>query len=59
VTPLGPARIDVAYNPYHLQPGRLYLIRSAGQIDLVDANFQRIQKSGRGFAVQFGVGHAF
>lgn len=59
VTPLGPARIDVAYNRYNLPPGRLYLIRSSGQIDLLDDNYQRSTKTGRGWVFQFGVGHAF
>lgn len=59
VTPLGPARIDAAWNPYNLPAGRLYLIRNSGQIDLLDTNFQRIKKTGRGWTFQFGVGHAF
>jgi hypothetical protein len=56
---LGPARIDAAYNPYDLPAGRLYLIRSSGQIDLINPNYQRARKTGRGWTVQFGVGHAF
>jgi len=59
VTPLGPARMDVAYNRYNLPPGPLYLIRASGQIDLVDPDYQRTRNTGRGWVFQFGVGHAF
>ena len=59
VTPLGPARVDAAWNPYNLPPGRLYLIRNSGKLDLLDPNFQRARKTGRGMTFQFGVGHAF
>jgi outer membrane protein insertion porin family len=31
-TPLGPARLDVAYNPYKLQPGTLFQFDQAGNL---------------------------
>jgi hypothetical protein len=31
-TPLGPARLDVAYNPYKLQPGPLFQFDPAGNL---------------------------
>ena len=32
-TPLGPARLDVAYNPYKLQAGTLFQVDDAGRAD--------------------------
>lgn len=57
VTPLGPARIDMAWNRYRLQEGRLYLIRSSGQIDLVRENYRPSRRNQLVF--QFAVGQAF
>jgi outer membrane protein assembly complex protein YaeT len=58
-TPLGPARIDVAYNPYDLPAGKLYLERSSGQVDLITEHYQPAPKPGREWAVQLAIGHAF
>ncbi|HEX6748595.1 MAG TPA: BamA/TamA family outer membrane protein [Longimicrobium sp.] len=47
-TPVGPVRIDVAYNPYPLPRGPLYLIGPSGDIvGLLDPNFK--PERGRGF----------
>lgn len=37
-TPLGPMRLDVAYNPYPSQPGRLYVVNGT-ELDLVREDF--------------------
>ncbi len=56
-TPLGPARLDVAYNPYLLPPGALYQTDPAGGLTLVQDRFQLRQ--GRRFTFQFSVGQPF
>ena len=44
----GPVRLDVAYNPYPLPRGPLYLINPAGDIvGLIDPDFR--PDRGRGF----------
>jgi outer membrane protein insertion porin family len=58
ITPLGPARLDVAYNNYDFQPGRLYLIRPSGSLELLQEQFQPA-RSKSPFVFQFGVGQAF
>jgi outer membrane protein insertion porin family/translocation and assembly module TamA len=57
VTPLGPARIDVAYNPYSFPPGDLFQSRSDGSLGLLERNY--IKPGGSGFTVHFAVGQAF
>lgn len=57
-TPLGPARLDVAYNSYDFQPGRLYLIHPSGSLELLQDQYQR-PKSKSPFVFQFGIGQAF
>jgi outer membrane protein assembly factor BamA len=59
MTALGPARLDVAYNPHRLPASRLFLIRRNGEIELLQDNFRRTRNTGRGIVVQFGVGQAF
>ncbi len=59
LTPLGPARLDVAYNPHRLPASRLYLIRNNGDIVLFQESYRRSVNTGRGIVVQFGVGQAF
>jgi outer membrane protein assembly factor BamA len=59
LTALGPARLDVAYNPHRLPASRLFLIRRNGEIELLQDNFRRTRNTGRGIVVQFGVGQAF
>jgi outer membrane protein assembly complex protein YaeT len=58
VTPLGPARFDVAYNGYALPAGRLYLIRASTDLVLLRDDYRRTAAGGK-FTLQFGVGHAF
>jgi outer membrane protein assembly complex protein YaeT len=61
VTPLGPARIDVAYNGYNLPPGRLYAVQLDGDLTLFRDSYQRIRKSSffQNLVFQFSVGQAF
>jgi outer membrane protein assembly complex protein YaeT len=56
-TPLGPARLDVAYNPSRLSPGILYVARLSGALDTVQSSYQlpRIRR----FTVHFSIGQAF
>jgi outer membrane protein assembly complex protein YaeT len=57
-TLLGPARLDVAYNRYDFQPGRLYLIHPSGSLELLRNQYQR-PRSRSSLVFQFGVGQAF
>lgn len=59
LTPLGPARFDVAYNPHRLPASKLYLIKDNGDIVLLQESYRRTVNNGRGIVVQFGVGQAF
>ncbi|HEX7025551.1 MAG TPA: BamA/TamA family outer membrane protein, partial [Gemmatimonadales bacterium] len=59
LTALGPARLDVAYNPYNLPASLLYLIKKNGDIVLHQESYRRTRNTGRGIVVQFGVGQAF
>jgi outer membrane protein assembly complex protein YaeT len=59
VTPLGPARVDAAYNPYTLLGGPLYKILPTGELVLIQNNYSKTVKTGRGLVFQFSVGHAF
>jgi outer membrane protein assembly factor BamA len=56
-TPLGPARLDMAYNPSKLSPGILYVARQNGALDVVQPNYQlpRVRR----FTFHFSVGQAF
>jgi outer membrane protein assembly factor BamA len=56
-TPLGPARLDVAYNPYKLQSGPLFQFDSTGALKLVQDSYVR----GRGskFNFHIAVGQPF
>lgn len=58
VTPLGPARLDVAYNGYAAPEGRLYLIRPAGDLELLLERYRRTSQ-GSNLVFQLGVGQAF
>lgn len=59
LTPLGPARLDVAYNPHRLPASRLYLIQNNGDIVLFQESYRRTVNTGRGIVVHVGVGQAF
>lgn len=56
-TPLGPARLDVAYNPYRLQSGNLYVLQPDGGLEVVDPSFQLPDV--RHWTVHFAVGQPF
>ena len=58
-TPLGPARLDVAYNPYRLQAGTLFQVDTLGALTPVPGqeNFVKSRKSR--FTFHFAVGQAF
>lgn len=62
-TPLGPMRLDAAYNGYDRQPGPLYVVNTtSGTLDLADANYPGPPRS-RAFLkrlqLHFSVGQAF
>jgi outer membrane protein assembly complex protein YaeT len=61
-TPLGPARLDVAYNPYALLPGALFKTDSTGALTKVQDGFSVDRRShlfGIPLTVQFSVGQPF
>jgi outer membrane protein insertion porin family len=61
-TPLGPARLDVAYNPYSALRGTLFQTDSAGALTKVQDNFAVDKRSfflGIPLTVQFSVGQPF
>jgi outer membrane protein insertion porin family/translocation and assembly module TamA len=53
-TPLGPARLDVGYNPYDQPPGALYLQRLDGTLELVRTDFVQSRKSRLSYHISFG-----
>ncbi|HXI21027.1 MAG TPA: BamA/TamA family outer membrane protein, partial [Gemmatimonadales bacterium] len=53
-TPLGPARLDVGYNPYDQAPGALYLQRSDGTLTLLRTNFVQKRQSRLSWHFSFG-----
>jgi outer membrane protein assembly factor BamA len=61
-TPLGPARLDLAYNGYLLPPGPLFRADTTGELEQIRDQFQ-VDRRGRVFGVpltfQFSVGQAF
>ena len=56
-TPLGPARLDVAYNPYRLQAGTLFQVDTLGALTPVQNSYV-LNRQGK-FTVHFAVGQAF
>jgi outer membrane protein insertion porin family len=56
-TPLGPARLDVAYNGYANLPGPLYASRPDGSLELVDPSYVKARSHGVTF--HFAIGQAF
>jgi outer membrane protein assembly factor BamA len=58
-TPLGPARLDLAYNPYKLQPGTLFQFDSSGNLTPVDGQGSYILPRSRKFAIHVAVGQPF
>jgi outer membrane protein assembly factor BamA len=58
-TPLGPARLDVAYNPYKLQSGPLFQVESDGTLNPVPGQpTYELDRDGR-VTYHFAVGQAF
>ncbi len=60
-TPLGPARLDVGYNPYTLLPGTLYRADASGALAAVQDGYTLPPKSGflHHLVFQFSVGQPF
>jgi outer membrane protein insertion porin family len=58
-TPLGPARLDVAYNPYKLQPGPLLQVDSAGALRPVPGEAQYVLSRKSQWTFHFAVGQPF
>lgn len=56
-TPLGPARLDVAYNPYDFPPGRLLGSTPGGDLIVLQEDFQRSRS--RGYTIHISVGQPF
>jgi outer membrane protein assembly factor BamA len=57
-TPLGPARVDMAYNGYAVEAGRLYLIHPTGNLELLQSAYQPPKRNTH-WVLQLGVGQAF
>jgi outer membrane protein insertion porin family len=58
-TPLGPARLDVAYNPYDLQPGALFQFDNAGNLTPVPGQSSYVLPRRNKFTFHFAVGQPF
>jgi outer membrane protein assembly complex protein YaeT len=58
-TPLGPARLDVAYNPYRLQPGALFQADSLGNLTPVPGEDAYVLSRNRKYTIHIAVGQAF
>ena len=58
-TPLGPARLDVAYNPYKLQPGTLFEFDDQGNLTPVQGQGSYILPRKGKFTFHIAVGQAF
>ncbi|MDQ3137567.1 MAG: BamA/TamA family outer membrane protein [Gemmatimonadota bacterium] len=58
-TPLGPARLDVAYNPYRLQAGTLFQVDAQGGLSPVPGQESYVLGRGGKFTYHVAVGQAF
>jgi outer membrane protein assembly factor BamA len=58
-TPLGPARLDVAYNPYRLQSGPLFQFNEAGELSPVSGEERFVRDRDGRFTFHFAVGQPF
>jgi outer membrane protein assembly factor BamA len=59
-TPLGPARLDVAYNPYKLQPGPLFAADTVtGSLTPVPGQGSYVLPRSRKWTFHIAVGQAF
>jgi outer membrane protein assembly factor BamA len=60
LTPVGPFRLDVAYNPYPRQAGPLYLLDPVDGLTLLEPSFRPEPPGFLGrFRIQFALGQAF
>jgi outer membrane protein insertion porin family len=58
-TPLGPARLDVAYNPNRLQPGTLFQADSLENLTPVPGADSYVLPRDRNYTIHIAVGQAF
>jgi outer membrane protein assembly complex protein YaeT len=58
-TPLGPARLDVAYNPYKLQPGALFQFDEQGTLLPVPGQGSYVLPRSGKFTLHFAIGQPF
>jgi outer membrane protein insertion porin family len=58
-TPLGPARLDVAYNPYKLQPGTLFQFDRPGNLTPVPGQAAYVLPRDRKYSIHIAVGQPF
>lgn len=58
-TPLGPARLDVAYNPYKLQPGILFQADQSGNLTPVPGEDAYVLPRDRKYVIHIAVGQPF
>jgi outer membrane protein assembly factor BamA len=58
-TPLGPARLDVAYNPYRLQAGPLFQFDTTGALTAVAGQERYVLDRTGKFTFHFAVGQPF
>jgi outer membrane protein insertion porin family len=58
-TPLGAARLDVAYNPYRLQAGPLFQVDTLGNLTPVPGQGSYVLSRNGKFTFHFAVGQAF
>jgi outer membrane protein assembly factor BamA len=58
-TPLGPLRLDVAYNPYRLQAGQLYQFAENGDLTPVDGQSEYVLDRDGRVTFHFAVGQPF
>jgi outer membrane protein assembly factor BamA len=58
-TPLGPARLDVAYNPYKLQAGTLFQVDTLGGLTPVPGQGSYVLNRNGKLTFHFAVGQAF
>jgi outer membrane protein assembly factor BamA len=58
-TPLGPARLDVAYNPYKLQAGPIFQADTSGALTPVPGQSSYVLDRDGRITYHFAVGQAF
>ena len=58
-TPLGPARLDVAYNPYELERGTLFRTTTDGGLEVYQSDYRRTDRGRGRLTWHFSVGYPF